>query len=126
MRGPLSDQQLYFVPHRLMWEDNNAADRVEVLTEIRPRASNDLERFARPTPGKLALKGARYRGRDLRCDALRMDEERRQIYACRFCSLDAAGALDFLRQLAPDLNKRVRSLSRDSVLKRQQELALHF
>ena len=48
-----------FCPHRLMWQAM-IYNRVEVPNP--PVMRNELERFAREHPGKLALKGARYEG----------------------------------------------------------------
>ena len=53
------DRQLYFVPHRLMWQAM-IYNRVEVPKP--PETWDELERFARMHPGRLALKGARYEG----------------------------------------------------------------
>jgi ABC-type glycerol-3-phosphate transport system substrate-binding protein len=92
------DQQLYFVPHRLMWQAM-IYNRVEVPNP--PATWDDLERFARAHPGKLALKGARYEGAI--CDVMPF------VWTAggNECTPDSPGsicALDFLRQLAPDLN----------------------
>src|SRR6202161_4470884 len=53
------DRRLYFVPHRLMWQAM-IYNHVEVPNP--PATWDELERFARDHPGKLALKGARYEG----------------------------------------------------------------
>ncbi|HLX05263.1 MAG TPA: extracellular solute-binding protein, partial [Candidatus Binatus sp.] len=92
------DRQLYFVPHRLMWQAM-IYNRVEVPNP--PATWDDLERFAREHSGKLALKGARYEGAI--CDVMPF------VWTAggNECAPDSAGsirALDFLRQLAPDLN----------------------
>src|SRR6266446_8799549 len=92
------DRHLDFVPHRLMWQAM-IYNRIEVPNP--PETWDDLARFAREHPGRLALKGARYEGAI--CDVMPFvwtaggDE----------CAPDSAAslrALDFLHQLGPDLN----------------------
>ena len=90
-----------------------------------PATWNDLARFAREHPGKLALKGARYEGAI--CDVMPFvwtadgDE----------CAPDSPGsmrALDFIRQLAPDLNDESPVFREMSVLEAQARgsVWIHF
>jgi ABC-type glycerol-3-phosphate transport system substrate-binding protein len=116
------DRQLYFVPHRLMWQAM-IYNRVEVPNP--PATWNDLERFAREHPGRLALKGARYEGAI--CDVMPF------VWTAggNECAPDSAGtirALDFLRQLAPDLNDESAVFREMSVLEAQARGAvwIHF
>jgi len=116
------DRQLYFVPHRLMWQAM-IYNRIEVPNP--PATWNDLERFAREHPGKLALKGARYEGAI--CDVMPFV----WMAGGNECSPDSAGgiqALDFLRQLAPDLNDESAVFREMSVLEAQARGAvwIHF
>ena len=116
------DRQLYFVPHRLMWQAM-IYNRVEVPNP--PATWNDLERFAREHPGKLALKGARYEGAI--CDVMPF------VWTAggNECTPDSVGsirALDFLRQLAPDLNDESAVFREMSVLEAQARgsVWIHF
>ena len=116
------DRQLYFVPHRLMWQAM-IYNRVKVPNP--PATWNDLQRFAREHPGKLALKGARYEGAI--CDVMPF------VWTAggNECAPDSAGsirALDFLRQLAPDLNDESAVFREMSVLEAQARGAvwIHF
>jgi ABC-type glycerol-3-phosphate transport system substrate-binding protein len=116
------DRQLYFVPHRLMWQAM-IYNRVEVPNP--PATWNELERFARKHPGKLALKGARYEGAI--CDVMPF------VWTAggSECTPDSPGsvrALDFLRQLAPDLNDESGVFREMSVLEAQARGAvwIHF
>jgi ABC-type glycerol-3-phosphate transport system substrate-binding protein len=116
------DRQLYFVPHRLMWQAM-IYNRIEVPNP--PANWDDLERFAREHPGKLALKGARYEGAI--CDVMPF------VWTAggNECAPDSAGsirALDFLRQLAPDLNDGSAVFREMSVLEAQARGAvwIHF
>jgi ABC-type glycerol-3-phosphate transport system substrate-binding protein len=117
-----TDRQLYFIPHRLMWQAM-IYNRVKVPNP--PATWNDLERFAREHPGKLALKGARYEGAI--CDVMPF------VWTAggNECAPDSAGsirALDFLRQLAPDLNDESAVFREMSVLEAQARGAvwIHF
>ncbi len=116
------DRHLDFVPHRLMWQAM-IYNRIEVPSP--PETWDDLARFAREHPGKLALKGARYEGAI--CDAMPFvwtaggDE----------CAPDAPGslrALDYLRQLAPYLNDESAVFREMSVLEAQARgsVWIHF
>jgi ABC-type glycerol-3-phosphate transport system substrate-binding protein len=116
------DRQLYFVPHRLMWQAM-IYNRVEVPNP--PATWDDLERFARAHPGKLALKGARYEGAI--CDVMPF------VWTAggNECAPDSPGsirALDFLRQLAPDLNDESAVFREMSVLEAQARgsVWIHF
>ena len=89
---------IYFIPHRLMWQAM-VYNRLKVPNP--PRTWDELERFARAHPGKLALKGARYEGAV--CDAMAF------VWSAggAECDPESPGSLrgfDFLRALAPDLN----------------------
>ncbi|MGC2755068.1 extracellular solute-binding protein, partial [Candidatus Binatus sp.] len=116
------DRQLYFVPHRLMWQAM-IYNHVEVPNP--PATWDELERFAREHPGKLALKGARYEGAI--CDVMPF------VWTAggNECAPDSTGsirALDFLRQLAPDLNDESAVFREMSVLEAQARGAvwIHF
>ena len=116
------NRQLYFIPHRLMWQAM-IYNRIEVPNP--PATWNDLEQFAREHPGKLALKGARYEGAI--CDVMPF------VWTAggKECAPDSAGsirALDFLRQLAPDLNNESAVFREMSVLEAQARGAvwIHF
>ncbi len=116
------DGHLYFVPHRLMWQAM-IYNRIEVPHP--PSTWNELARFARDHPGRLALKGARYEGAI--CDVMPFvwtaggDE----------CAPDSPGsirALDFLQRLAPDLNDESAVFREMSVLEAQARgsVWIHF
>ena len=116
------DRRLYFIPHRLMWQAM-IYNRAEVPNP--PATWNDLARFAREHPGKLALKGARYEGAV--CDVMPFvwtaggDE----------CEPDSPGsirALEFIRQLAPGLNDESPVFREMSVLEAQARgsVWIHF
>jgi ABC-type glycerol-3-phosphate transport system substrate-binding protein len=116
------DGHLYFVPHRLMWQAM-IYNRVEVPNP--PANWNDLERFAREHPGKLALKGARYEGAI--CDVMPL------VWTAggSECAPDSPGsirAMDFLFQLAPDLNDESAVFREMSVLEAQARgsVWIHF
>jgi ABC-type glycerol-3-phosphate transport system substrate-binding protein len=116
------DRQLYFVPHRLMWQAM-IYNRIEVPNP--PATWNDLARFAREHPGKLALKGARYEGAI--CDVMPF------VWTsggneCAPDSADSIRALDFLRQISPDLNDESAVFREMSVLEAQARGAvwIHF
>jgi trehalose transport system substrate-binding protein len=116
------DRQLYFVPHRLMWQAM-IYNRVEVPNP--PATWNELERFARDHPGKLALKAARYEGAI--CDVMPF------VWTAggSECAPDSSGsirALDFIRQLAPDLNDESGVFREMSVLEAQARgsVWIHF
>jgi ABC-type glycerol-3-phosphate transport system substrate-binding protein len=107
------DRQIYFVPHRLMWQAM-IYNRVKVPNP--PATWDDLRRFARAHPGKLALKGARYEGAI--CDVMPF------VWTAggNECTPDSPGsirALDFLQQLAPDLNDESAVFREMSVLEAQ-------
>jgi trehalose transport system substrate-binding protein len=98
-------------------------NRVEVPNP--PATWNELERFARQHPGKLALKGARYEGAI--CDVMPF------VWTAggSECAPDSAGsirALDYLRQLAPDLNDESGVFREMSVLEAQARgsVWIHF
>jgi trehalose transport system substrate-binding protein len=98
-------------------------NRVEVPNP--PATWNELERFARQHPGKLALKGARYEGAI--CDVMPF------VWTAggSECAPDSAGsirALDFLRQLGPDLNDESGVFREMSVLEAQARgsVWIHF
>jgi ABC-type glycerol-3-phosphate transport system substrate-binding protein len=113
---------LYFVPHRLMWQAM-IYNRIEVPNP--PSTWDDLARFARDHPGKLALKGARYEGAI--CDVMPFvwtaggDE-------CAPGSPGSIRALDFLQRLAPDLNDESPMFREMSVLEAQARgsVWIHF
>ncbi len=116
------DRHLYFVPHRLMWQAM-IYNRIKLSTP--PATWNDLERFAREHPGKLALKGARYEGAV--CDVMPF------VWTAggNECAPDSPGsirALDFLQQLAPDLNDESAVFREMSVLEAQARgsVWIHF
>jgi ABC-type glycerol-3-phosphate transport system substrate-binding protein len=116
------DRHLYFIPHRLMWQAM-IYNRVEIPNP--PATWRELERFARDHPGKLALKGARYEGAI--CDVMPFvwtaggDE-------CAPASPGSMRAMDFLRQLAPDLNEQSAVFREMSVLEAQARgsVWIHF
>src|SRR5258708_25124553 len=116
------DGHLYFVPHRLMWQAM-IYNRIEVPDP--PSTWNELARFARDHPGRLALKGARYEGAI--CDVMPF------VWTAggNECAPDSPGsirALDFLQQLAPDLNDESAVFREMSVLEAQARGAvwIHF
>ena len=107
------DRHLYFIPHRLMWQAM-IYNRVEVPNP--PATWDDLARFAREHPGRLALKGARYEGAV--CDVMPF------VWTaggseCEPNSPGSIRALDFIRQLAPDLNDESAVFREMSVLEAQ-------
>jgi ABC-type glycerol-3-phosphate transport system substrate-binding protein len=116
------DGHLYFVPHRLMWQAM-IYNRIEVPNP--PSTWNDLARFARDHPGRLALKGARYEGAI--CDVMPFvwtaggDE-------CAPDSPRSLRALDFLQRLGPDLNDASAVFREMSVLEAQARgsVWIHF
>jgi ABC-type glycerol-3-phosphate transport system substrate-binding protein len=107
------DGRIYFVPHRLMWQ---AMIYNHIKVPNPPRTWDELRRFARAHPGKLALKGARYEGAI--CDVMPFvwsaggDE-------CEPGGGGALSALAFLRVLAPDLNAESAVFREMSVLEAQ-------
>ncbi len=116
------DRHLYFIPHRLMWQAM-IYNRVEVPNP--PSTWNDLARFAREHPGKLALKGARYEGAI--CDVMPF------VWTAggSECAPDSPAslrALNFLQQLAPDLNDESPVFREMSVLEAQARgsVWIHF
>jgi len=116
------DRHLYFIPHRLMWQAM-IYNRTEV--PVPPATWNDLARFAREHPGKLALKGARYEGAI--CDVMPF------VWTAggNECAPDSPGSLrglDFLQQLAPDLNDESAVFREMSVLEAQARgsVWIHF
>ena len=116
------DRRLYFIPHRLMWQAM-IYNRVEVPNP--PATWDDLERFVREHPGKLALKGARYEGAI--CDVMPF------VWTaggseCAPGSPGSLRALDFIRQLAPDLNDESAVFREMSVLEAQARgsVWIHF
>jgi ABC-type glycerol-3-phosphate transport system substrate-binding protein len=116
------DRHLYFIPHRLMWQAM-IYNRLEVPTP--PATWDDLARFAREHPGRLALKGARYEGAV--CDVMPF-----VLTAggseCEPNSPGSIRALDFIRQLAPDLNDESAVFREMSVLEAQARgsVWIHF
>jgi arabinogalactan oligomer / maltooligosaccharide transport system substrate-binding protein len=116
------DRHLYFIPHRLMWQ---AMIYNRIAVPNPPANWNDLARFAREHPGKLALKGARYEG--VVCDVMPFvwtaggDQ-------CAPDSPNSLRALDFLRTLAPDLNDESAVFREMSVLEAQARgsVWIHF
>lgn len=113
---------LYFIPHRLMWQAM-IYNRAEVP---RPPASwEELRRFARAHPGKLGLKGALYEGAI--CDvAPFVWEAGGDLLAPD--SPAAMAALDFLQELAPDLNSYSPVFREMSILEAQARgsVWIHF
>ena len=116
------DRHLYFIPHRLMWQAM-IYNRVEVPNP--PATWDDLARFAREHPGRLAIKGARYEGAV--CDVMPF------VWTAggSECAPNSPGsirALDFMRQLAPDLNDESAVFREMSVLEAQARgsVWIHF
>ena len=116
------DRRLYFIPHRLMWQAM-IYNRVEVPNP--PATWSELARFAHEHPGKLALKGARYEGAI--CDVMPF------VWTAggSECAPESPGsirALDFIRQLAPDLNDESAVFREMSVLEAQARgsVWIHF
>jgi ABC-type glycerol-3-phosphate transport system substrate-binding protein len=116
------DRRLYFIPHRLMWQAM-IYNRVEVPNP--PATWSELKRFAHEHPGKLALKGARYEGAI--CDVMPF------VWTAggSECAPESPGslrALDFIRQLAPDLNDESAVFREMSVLEAQARgsVWIHF
>ncbi|HEY6394174.1 MAG TPA: extracellular solute-binding protein [Candidatus Binataceae bacterium] len=117
-----ADGHIYFVPHRLMWQAM-IYNRTEVPNP--PVTWNDLARFAREHPGKLALKAALYEGAI--CDAMPF------VWSagadiCPPESPGAANALTFLGSIAPSLNPQSAVFREMSVLEAQARGAvwIHF
>ncbi|HVA77288.1 MAG TPA: extracellular solute-binding protein [Candidatus Binataceae bacterium] len=113
---------IYFIPHRLMWEAM-IYNRIEVPDP--PRTWDELARFARAHPGKLALKAARYEGAV--CDAMAF------VWSAGggYCDPESGGSLrafDFLRSLAPDLNDESAVFREMSILEAQARgtVWIHF
>jgi ABC-type glycerol-3-phosphate transport system substrate-binding protein len=105
--------RICFVPHRLMWQAM-MYNRIEVPNP--PDTWNDLARFARAHPGKLALKFARYEGAV--CDALPF------VWAtggseCEPDSIGTLRAFGFLKLIEPDLNDASAKFREMSVLEAQ-------
>src|ERR1700723_1878217 len=120
--GATIDHRLYFIPHRLMWQAM-IYNRLEVPTA--PATWDDLARFAREHPGRLAMKGARYEGAV--CDVMPF------VWTaggseCEPNSPGSIRALDFMRQLAPDLNDESAVFREMSVLEAQARgsVWIHF
>jgi ABC-type glycerol-3-phosphate transport system substrate-binding protein len=116
------DHRLYFIPHRLMWQAM-IYNRLEVPTA--PVTWDDLARFAREHPGRLAIKGARYEGAV--CDVMPFVWTARGS-ECEPNSPGSIRALDFMRQLAPDLNDESAVFREMSVLEAQARgsVWIHF
>jgi ABC-type glycerol-3-phosphate transport system substrate-binding protein len=116
------DGHIYFVPHRLMWEAM-IYNRLKVSNP--PATWDELRRFARLHPGKLALKAARYEGAV--CDVLPFvwsaggDE-------CNPLAPETIRALTFLGAIAPDLNDESGVFREMSVLEAQARgsVWIHF
>ena len=116
------NNHLYFIPHRLMWQAM-IYNRIEVPDP--PRTWDDLARFARTHPGKLAFKAARYEG--AACDAMAF------VWSAGGgeCDPESSGSLrafDFLQSLAPDLNDESAVFREMSVLEAQARgsVWIHF
>lgn len=116
------NHHLYFIPHRLMWQAM-IYNRIEVPDP--PRTWDDLARFARAHPGKLAFKAARYEG--AACDAMAF------VWSAggSECDPESSGSLrafDFLSLLAPDLNDESAVFREMSVLEAQARgtVWIHF
>ncbi|MGC1343315.1 MAG: extracellular solute-binding protein [Candidatus Binataceae bacterium] len=116
------NNHVYFIPHRLMWQAM-IYNRIEVPDP--PRTWDDLARFARAHPGKLALKAARYEG--AACDAMAF------VWSAGGgeCDPESSGSLrafDFLHSLAPDLNDESAVFREMSVLEAQARgtVWIHF
>ncbi len=104
---------VYFVPHRLMWQAL-VYNRIEVPSP--PATWDDLRRFARVHPGKLALKGALYEGAI--CDVMPF------VWSAGGDELEPGShgslrALEFLGSLAADLNPESAVFREMSVLEAQ-------
>ncbi|HVA82072.1 MAG TPA: extracellular solute-binding protein [Candidatus Binataceae bacterium] len=117
-----TNQHIYFIPHRLMWQAM-VYNRLKVPNP--PRTWDELERFARAHPGKLAIKGARYEGAV--CDAMAF------VWSaggaeCAPGSPGSLRAFDFLRALSPDLNDESAVYREMSVLEAQARgsVWIHF
>ncbi|MHB8383514.1 MAG: extracellular solute-binding protein [Candidatus Binataceae bacterium] len=116
------NHHIYFIPHRLMWQAM-IYNRTEVPDP--PRTWDELARFNRAHPGKLALKAARYEGAV--CDAMAF------VWSGggSQCDPESAGSLrafDFLHLLAPDLNDESAVFREMSVLEAQARgtVWIHF
>ncbi|MFZ0888826.1 MAG: extracellular solute-binding protein [Candidatus Binataceae bacterium] len=117
-----SGGHIFFAPHRLMWQAM-IYNRLEVPHP--PATWQELERFAREHPGKLALKAARYEGAV--CDVMPF------VWGGGGDPLEplASGSLrglNYLRGLAPYLNRDSAVLREMSVLEAQArgEVWIHF
>jgi ABC-type glycerol-3-phosphate transport system substrate-binding protein len=114
--------QLYFVPHRIMWQ-SMVYNRLKVP---RPPADwEELARFVRAHPGKFAIKGGLYEG--VLCDVLPFIWEAGGS-VLQPTSADTLTGLDFLAGLAPGLNPRSAVFREMSVLEAQArgEVWIHF
>ncbi|MFZ1886424.1 MAG: extracellular solute-binding protein [Candidatus Binataceae bacterium] len=116
------NHHIYFIPHRLMWQAM-IYNRLEVPDP--PRTWDDLARFARAHPGKLAFKAARYEGAT--CDAMAF------VWSAGGgeCDPESSGSLrafGFLQLLAPDLNDESAVFREMSVLEAQARgsVWIHF
>lgn len=116
------NDHIYFIPHRLMWQAM-IYNRIEVPDP--PRTWDELARFARAHPGKLAFKAARYEGAT--CDAMAF------VWSAggSECDPESSGSLrafDFLQLLAPDLNDESAVFREMSVLEAQARgtVWIHF
>ncbi len=114
--------QLYFVPHRIMWQ-------AMIYNRLRvphpPADWEELARFVRAHPGKLAIKGALYEG--VLCDVAPFVWEAGGS-VLQPTSTDTLTGLDFLAGLAPGLNPRSAVFREMSVLEAQArgEVWIHF
>ena len=121
-QAAVSGGQIFFIPHRLMWQAM-IYNRIEVP---RPPANwAQLAAFAKRHPGKLAIKGGLYEGAV--CDVMPF------VWAAGGSELDPSSpgsltAMDFLAQLAPDLNPLSAVFREMSVLEAQArgQVWIHF
>jgi ABC-type glycerol-3-phosphate transport system substrate-binding protein len=116
------NHHIYFIPHRLMWQAM-IYNRLEVPDP--PRTWDELARFARAHPGKLALKAARYEGAV--CDAMAF------VWSAGGgqCEPESSGSLrafDFLHSIAPVLNDESAVFREMSILEAQARgtVWIHF
>jgi ABC-type glycerol-3-phosphate transport system substrate-binding protein len=114
--------QLYFVPHRIMWQAM-IYNRLKVPKP--PTNWEELANFVHAHPGKLAIKGALYEG--TLCDVAPFIWEAGGAME-QPTSTDTLTALDFLAGLAPGLNPRSAVFREMSVLEAQArgEVWIHF